>query len=84
MKIKIDRRGCNCWIASCEACFGWHYLDEEVRPNYCLLEIEEDDQPGRTFVIMDRDGKEKILVVNEDNWAQAQDAWALALEAQLV
>jgi hypothetical protein len=82
MKIEIDRRGCNCWIASCETCFSWHYLGEQVLPNYCLLEITEEELPGRTFVIKDRDGSEKVLVVTEDNWAEAYDAWALELEVQ--
>ena len=56
MKIKIDRRKCTCWSAACETCFSWHYLGEEIRPNYCMIEVEDDGQPERTFYIEDRDG----------------------------
>ncbi len=84
MKIKIDRRVCNCWTGSCEPCFSWHYLGTEVLPNTCLVEVDEEDLPGRTFVIIDRDGQEKDLVINRDNWADAYDSWTLALEAQRV
>jgi len=84
MKISIDRRSCNCWIGSCEPCFSWHYLDEPVRPNTCLLEITEEEISGRTIVMIDRDGSEKVINVTKDNWADLYDGWQLALEAQTV
>lgn len=77
MKIRLDRRKCDSWIGACEACFSEHYLGREVLPNYCLVDIEEDGQPDRTFVILDKDGGEKVLVVDEENWAEIQDSWFL-------
>lgn len=77
MKIRLDRRKCDAWIGACETCFSQHYLGQEVIPNYCLLDIEEDGQPERTFIILDQDGGEKVLVVDEENWREIQDSWFL-------
>ncbi|MGD2157216.1 MAG: hypothetical protein PVG32_10110 [Anaerolineales bacterium] len=82
MKIYLDRRGCSCWVGACETCFSWHYLGEEVLPNYCLLEVIEDRRPERTFLIKDRDGVDKVLVVDEDNWPEVHDGWTLVWERQ--
>jgi hypothetical protein len=80
MKIYLDRRYCTSWAAPCEQCFSWHYLGDEIRPNYCMVELVEDGRPERTFYIKDRDGVDKILVVDEDNWADVHDSWMLMWE----
>jgi hypothetical protein len=48
----------------------------------CTLEISDDGQPETTFLILDRDGIDKVLVVNEENFAEAYDSWRLAWEKQ--
>jgi len=82
MIIRIDRRACNVWQAACEAHFAWHFLRQEVTPVDCVLEMIEDGQPARTFLILDRDGMDKELRVDEDNWGEACDSWQLAWERQ--
>ena len=82
MKIILDRRSCNCWDAACESHFGWHFLRTEVTPVDCVLEIKEDGKEARTFYILDRDGIDKTLVVDEDNHALAYDSWQIAWEEQ--
>jgi hypothetical protein len=82
MKITLDRRTCTCWEAACESHFGWHFLREEITPIDCTLEILEDGKNSRTFLIKDRDGVDKQLVVNEHNWAEAYDSWMMAWENQ--
>jgi hypothetical protein len=82
MRITLDRRNCNCWQPACESHFGWHFLREEVTPIDCTLEILEDGQTARTFIIKDRDGIDKQLVVDDLNWAEAYDSWQDAWEAQ--
>ena len=82
MKIVLDRRSCNCWDAACEAHFGWHFLRQEVTPVDCTIEVTEDGKDETTFLIMDRDGTDKVLVVDESNYAEAYDNWQLAWERQ--
>ncbi|MFL7890734.1 MAG: hypothetical protein ACK2UM_14305 [Anaerolineales bacterium] len=82
MKITLDRRNCNCYEPACETHFGWHFLREEVTPVDCTLEILDDGQEERTFLIQDKDGLDKKLVVDDLNWAAAYDSWQLAWEAQ--
>lgn len=82
MKIYLDRRSCNCWIGSCELCFSSNYLVDELRPNCCLLDIQDDDSQTRTFYVLDRDGTFKTLVVDQDNWADFYDSWQLSYERQ--
>ena len=82
MKIILDRRTCNCWEPACETHFGWHFLRKEITPVDCTVEIREDGQPETTFLILDRDGIDKVLVVDEENWAEAYDSWRLAWEKQ--
>ncbi len=75
MKIYLDRRDCPTWAAPCETCFSSHYLGEEIEPNYCLVRTVDDGRVERTFVIKDRDGVDKVLVVDENNWADIHDSW---------
>lgn len=82
MKIILDRRSCNCWDAPCESHFGWHFLREEITPVDCTLEIQDDGKPERTFFILDRDGIDKTLIVDEDNRALAYDSWQTAWDQQ--
>ena len=82
MKILLDRRTCNCWQAACESHFGWHFLREEITPIDCTLEIIDDGKVERTFLIKDRDGTDKLLVVDDSNWADAYDSWQLVWEQQ--
>jgi hypothetical protein len=82
MKIILDRRTCTCWQPACESHFSWHFLREEITPIDCTLEIIDDGKDSRTFIILDRDGIDKELLVDEKNWADAQDSWQLAWEDQ--
>jgi len=82
MKIVLDRRSCNCWDAACETHFGWHFLRQEVTPVDCTIEVTEDGKDETTFLIKDRDGIDKVLVVDESNYAVAYDSWHLAWEKQ--
>ena len=82
MKIMLDRRTCNCWQAACESHFGWHFLREEITPIDCTLDVIDDGKVERTFLIKDRDGIDKLLVVDDSNWADAYDSWQLVWEQQ--
>jgi hypothetical protein len=82
MKIVLDQRNCKCWEAACESHFGWHFLREEITPVDCTKEIIDDEQPALTFIILDRDGTDKVLVVDESNRAEASDSWRMAWEKQ--
>ena len=82
MKILLDRRSCNCWDAPCETHFGWHFLREEITPVDCTFEVVDDGQAEITFYIKDRDGVDKVLVVDESNRDEAYDSWRSAWEKQ--
>ena len=82
MKIVLDRRSCNCYDQACESHFGWHFLREEVTPVDCTVEVVDDGRPEVTFVILDKDGTDKELVVNEDNRDVAYNSWRQAWEQQ--
>ena len=82
MKIVLDQRSCNCWDAACETHFGWHFLREEVTPVDCTVEIIEDDSAEITFLIKDRDGSDKTLIVDASNKGEAYDSWRMAWEKQ--
>lgn len=82
MKIVLDRRSCNCYDQACESHFGWHFLREEITPVDCTIEMIEDGKEERTFLIHDRDGSDKVLVVDEENRGEATDSWLQAWERQ--
>lgn len=82
MKIVLDRRSCNCYEPACETHFGWHFLRDEITPIDCVIEMVNDGQEKITFFIMDRDGVDKTLVVDESNRAEAYDSWLLAWQEQ--
>jgi hypothetical protein len=82
MKIVLNRRTCTCWDSPCEAHFGAHFLGPEITPIDCLVEMSDDGRQELTFLILDRDGVDRQLVVDETNRALAHDSWRLAWEAQ--
>ena len=82
MKIVLDRRTCNCYEPACETHFGWHFLREEITPIDCVVEMSGDGRQEITFLILDRDGVDKTLVVDESNHAIAYDSWQEAWEQQ--
>ena len=82
MKIVLDRRSCNCYDQACETHFGWHFLREEITPVDCTLEVVDDSRPESTFYIKDKDNTDKVLVLDDENWALAYDSWLLAWEEQ--
>lgn len=82
MKIVLDRRSCQCYDQACESHFGWHFLREDVTPVDCTIEMVDDGQDEVTFFILDKDGTDKELVVDEENRAEAYDSWRLAWEKQ--
>jgi hypothetical protein len=82
MKIVLDSRSCNCWDPACETHFGWHFLREEITPVDCTVEMVDDGREELTFFIKDRDGSDKVLVVDESNRAAAYDSWRQAWEQQ--
>jgi len=82
MKIVLDRRSCNCYEQACETHFAWHFLREEITPIDCVIEMTEDGQEELTFLILDRDGIDKTLVVNKSNQPEAYDSWLQAWEEQ--
>ena len=82
MKIILDRRACKCWQPACESHFSWHFLREEITPIDCTVDIIDDGKESRTFIILDRDGIDKELLVDDHNWAEAYDSWQDAWEEQ--
>lgn len=72
-------------MAACESCFG-EYLDRlvggEFLPSGCTVEWEEDDQDGIAFFLHDKDGQNKILMVNQANWLDACNSWSRLLAKQ--
>ena len=80
MKITLDRRACICWNPACETHFGWHLLRDEITPIDCVVEMADDGSPDLTFFVKDRDGTDKVLVVNETNRGVAYDSWLQAWE----
>jgi hypothetical protein len=82
MKIVLDRRSCNCYEQACETHFGWHFLRHEITPIDCVIEMSDDGNKEITFFILDRDGMDKTLVVDESNRLEAYDSWRQVWEQQ--
>lgn len=82
MKILLDRRSCKCWEPACESHFAWHFLGEEITPIDCVVEMVDDGQDELYFTILDRDGTDKELLIDDGNRAEAYDSWRQAWEAQ--
>jgi hypothetical protein len=82
MKIVLDRRSCNCYEQACETHFSWHFLRDEITPIDCVIEMSDDGKEEITFYILDRDGMDKTLVVDESNRLEAYESWRRAWEQQ--
>ena len=82
MRIVLDRRSCQCYDQACETHFGWHFLRDELSPVDCTVEMVDDGRVELTFLILDKDGTDKELVVDEQNRAEAYDSWRLVWEKQ--
>ncbi|MEK6256664.1 MAG: hypothetical protein N2C13_05020 [Chloroflexota bacterium] len=83
MKVHMDRNHCQLSLAACESCFGGRILLKEFDMEGCVMKIEEEeDKENITFYIKDRDGEDKVLYVNADNWPDAYDSWFLMYEKQ--
>lgn len=82
MRIVLDRRSCQCYDQACETHFGWHFLRDDVTPVDCTVKMVDDGQDEVTFLILDKDGTDKELVVDEQNRAEAYDSWRLVWEQQ--
>lgn len=79
MKVYMDRTECSCWQGACEQSFGWrleHLLAGEALLGGCMYEFVEDGKKPITFLIHDFDG-DKVLKVDNRNWADAYDSWLL-------
>ena len=83
MKVYLDRSACNVWEAACESDLSWHIEHKTFCPA-CMVETIEDEHNDDevTLVIKDRDGSEKILVLTDENRADAMDSWMLLWEKQ--
>ena len=82
MRIVLNRRSCQCYDQACETHFGWHFLREDISPVDCTVEMVDDGRDELTFLILDKDGTDKELVVDEQNRAEAYDSWRLVWEQQ--
>ncbi|MDH5605743.1 MAG: hypothetical protein OEY93_02540 [Anaerolineae bacterium] len=91
MKVYIDRNHCTVHQSACESCFGGrievHFTGSSSTSSLevagCVMEIdEEDDLKNITFFIQDRNGMDKILKVDENNWPEAYDSWIRLYEKQ--
>ncbi len=82
MKLILDRRSCACWQPACEAHFGNHFLGDEITPVDCLIQMEDDGKSEMTFLVLDRDGVDKLIVVDEDNRGETIDSWRSVWEKQ--
>lgn len=83
MKVVLDRRYCNRWQASCEACFAGRLTHGNFDVADCALSVEDDARPEISFKIYDRDGSVKNLVVNAENAGEAYDSWLLLWKEQV-
>lgn len=82
MKVYMDRNLCSRWQAGCDSCFGTRVERGEFILDGCVLEVLEDDCDDFTLYIKDRDGTDKTLIVNEENWPEAYDSWQQLWEKQ--
>ncbi|MDH5506418.1 MAG: hypothetical protein OEZ02_04290 [Anaerolineae bacterium] len=83
MKVYMDRNHCDLWQASCESCFGRKIILKEFDIEGCVMKIlEEENKSEITFYIKDRNGSDKVLYVNQENWPDAYNSWLLLWEQQ--
>ena len=85
MKIYMDLESCPTWMGACESCFGWHLshlMNGDFQESACMLEWDDDCQEEITYYLRDKDGQDKVLLVNQENWAAAYDSWSQLLATQ--
>ena len=91
MKVYLDRNHCDVYNAGCESCFGGRievfFGDRSFGPEMdvagCVMDIKEEDKKEKiTFYIKDRDGSDKVLNVDKENWPDAYDSWMDMYEKQ--
>lgn len=84
MKVYLDRTHCSIHQPACDSCFGGrlaiHFgaqqgiIDIDVAG--CVMEIqEEEDHENITFYVHDRDGEDKVLNVDKENWPDGYNSW---------
>lgn len=91
MKVYLDRNHCPVHQAACDSCFGGKIemffsgvvnLDD-FRVTGCVLKLEEEENLDEiTFYMKDRDGEDKVLIVNQENWPDAYNSWVDLYEKQ--
>lgn len=57
-------------------------MDGEFQPSACMVEWDKEDPDEITFIMRNKEGEDKVLVVNQENWPDAYDSWAQLLETQ--
>ena len=85
MKVKIDRNHCGVHQAGCDSCFGGRIAinfgyttgtQGDMDLAGCVLEVlDEEKKDEITFFIKDRDGSDKTLIVDKENWPDAYESW---------
>jgi hypothetical protein len=79
----MDRNHCQLSQAACESCFGGRIELREFGEAGCVMDVrDEDDTEKITFFIKDRDGSNKVLHVNQENWPEAYNSWMLLYQKQ--
>lgn len=93
MKVYLDRNHCPVRQAGCESCFGGRIelvftgkaKSDDLFITGCVIELKETEILDEiTFYMKDRDGKDKVLVVNTENWPDAYNSWMDLYEKQQV
>jgi hypothetical protein len=83
MKVIMNRNLCIRHAPACEACFAGKLMLNAFDVADCVLEIRD---PERTEIVTiqmtDRDGTEKTLIIDRDNWPDAYDSWMLLYQSQ--
>jgi hypothetical protein len=72
-------------MGACESCFGWHLdhlMENDFLPSTCTLEWDDECRDEITFFVHDKDGNDRTLVVNQENWADAYESWSRLLAKQ--
>ena len=92
MKVFLDRNHCNIHQAGCESCFGGRVevffggrpYGPEMDVAGCVMEIQDEEEREQvTFFIKDRDGSDKTMEVNKENWPDAYDSWMTLYAEQM-
>ena len=91
MKVYLDRNHCPVHQAACDSCFGGKiervFSDpirlDDLYVTGCVIKLEEEENLDEiTFYMKDRDGEDKVLIVNRENWPDAYNSWVDLYESQ--